>query len=83
VRQRVLADLRAAGIGAIFHYVPLHDSPAGRKYGRAAGELPVTAAAGERLIRLPLWIGVEPHVDEIIGATKESVMRHMTVAARS
>ena len=83
VRQRVLADLRAAGIGAIFHYVPLHDSLAGRKYGRSVGDLPVTVAAGERLIRLPLWIGVEPYVDEIIEATRESISRHAAAAAQA
>lgn len=76
VRQRVLSDLRAAGIGAIFHYVPLHDSPAGLKYARSVGDLSVTIAAGERLIRLPLWIGVEPHLDEIVDATCTSILRH-------
>jgi dTDP-4-amino-4,6-dideoxygalactose transaminase len=50
-------------IGAIFHYIPLHSSPAGRRYGRTNGELPVTDAVSERLVRLPLWIGLE---DEVI-----------------
>jgi dTDP-4-amino-4,6-dideoxygalactose transaminase len=75
-RQTVLADLRARGIGAVFHYVPLHDSPGGRRYARTVGSLTITAAAGERLIRLPLWIGVERYLDEIIDATRESVLRN-------
>lgn len=57
-RQRVLETLRAAGIGSVFHYVPLHDSPAGKRYGRAAGELPITQRQSKRLLRLPLWTGL-------------------------
>jgi dTDP-4-amino-4,6-dideoxygalactose transaminase len=54
-RTRALQRMSAAGIVAVFHYVPLHSSPAGRRFGRASGELPVTDSVGERLIRLPLW----------------------------
>ena len=49
---------QSAGIHAYFHYVPLHSSPAGRRFGRAHGELPHTDAAAGRLIRLPLWVGM-------------------------
>ena len=38
-----------------FHYVPLHDSPAGRRLGRACGELAVTEDLAARLVRLPLF----------------------------
>jgi len=57
-RTRALAALNAAGYKAVFHYVPLHASPAGRRYGRAAGPLPHTEAAGDRVLRLPLWVGL-------------------------
>lgn len=57
-RQRVLRTLKERGIGAIFHYVPLHSSPGGRRYGRAPGQLPVTDAVAERLIRFPMWLGL-------------------------
>jgi dTDP-4-amino-4,6-dideoxygalactose transaminase len=43
---------------AVFHYVPLHSSPAGRKSGRAAGDLPVTDNVAARLLRLPIWAGM-------------------------
>lgn len=49
---------KAAGIGAVPHYVPLHSSPAGKKYGRTDGELPVTDRQASRLVRLPLWHGM-------------------------
>jgi dTDP-4-amino-4,6-dideoxygalactose transaminase len=57
-RDIVLAKLKSKGIQAVFHYVPLHSSPAGLKYGRCSGEMTVTDATSESLIRLPLWIGM-------------------------
>jgi dTDP-4-amino-4,6-dideoxygalactose transaminase len=57
-RQKVLAELKSNGIGAVFHYVPLHSSPAGQRYGRVHGTLNVTVDQSERLIRLPLWVGL-------------------------
>jgi len=58
-RGALLAHLRAAGVHAVFHYVPLHDSPAGRRYGRASDRLPVTTDIADRLVRLPLYYGLE------------------------
>ena len=58
-RQAVIGQLRDAGVQAVFHYVPLHSSPAGQRFGRAATPMPHTDAAAERLLRLPLWIGVD------------------------
>jgi dTDP-4-amino-4,6-dideoxygalactose transaminase len=53
-REETIAELGRAGIQAIFHYVPLHDSPAGLRYGRISGSLHVTENAAARLVRLPL-----------------------------
>jgi dTDP-4-amino-4,6-dideoxygalactose transaminase len=53
-RAEALDAFARLGVNAIFHYVPLHNSPAGLRYGRAAGTLPVTEDAAARLIRLPL-----------------------------
>lgn len=44
-----------ASIRPHFHYVPLHSSPAGKRYGRTQGELAVTTGVARRLARLPLW----------------------------
>jgi dTDP-4-amino-4,6-dideoxygalactose transaminase len=57
-RDAVIAALAADEISAYFHYVPLHSAPAGRRLGRAHGALDVTDAAGEQLLRLPLWVGM-------------------------
>ena len=68
-RTRFIAALRANDIHPVFHYVPLHSAPAGRKYGRVAGDLAVTDRTGERLVRLPLWL---PELDQarVIGAVE-------------
>ncbi len=57
-RQRVLNAMRKSGIWAVFHYVPLHDSPAGKRLGRVHGAMNVTQRQAESLIRLPMWIGL-------------------------
>jgi dTDP-4-amino-4,6-dideoxygalactose transaminase len=57
-RQAVLDALKNAGVHSVFHYVPLHSSPAGKRYGRVHGAMAVTDRQSERLIRLPLWIGL-------------------------
>lgn len=57
-RQKLLNEFKDRDIGAIFHYVPLHSSPAGQRYGRAHGRLEITNAQSKRLLRLPLWIGL-------------------------
>lgn len=57
-RDAVLAALKHGGVNAVFHYVPLHSSPAGRRYGRVHGPMEVTDRQSERLVRLPLWVGL-------------------------
>ena len=53
-RRAVLDALLQEGVQAIFHYVPLHNSPAGLRYGRASGSMAITEDVAARLIRLPL-----------------------------
>ena len=73
-RPIVLAHLQRQGIAAVFHYIPLHCSMAGRKYGRAHGELPRTLDLSERLIRLPMWMGMtEGHVARVVGTVREAL----------
>ena len=59
-RHAVLAKLRQDAVHCVFHYVPLHSSPAGQRFGRAHGPMNFTNAQSERLIRLPLWVGLPP-----------------------
>lgn len=53
-RNDLLNYLRENGIGATFHYLPLHSSPLGQKYGYKANDLPITEEYAGRLIRLPI-----------------------------
>jgi dTDP-4-amino-4,6-dideoxygalactose transaminase len=71
-RTRLIAHLKARGIHSVFHYVPLHSSPAGRKFGRAAGPLTVTEGVSDRLLRLPLYYGLtEGEAAGIVAAIAE------------
>ncbi|XHX79915.1 MAG: dTDP-4-amino-4,6-dideoxygalactose transaminase [Stenomitos frigidus ULC029] len=66
-RTQVLSALKRYGVQATFHYVPLHSSPAGRKYGRAQGELSVTDDICDRIVRLPLSAALTiSEVDRVI-----------------
>ncbi len=59
-RTRLITFLKERGILAVFHYIPLHSAPAGRKFGRFVGEDCYTTKESERLVRLPLYYGLEP-----------------------
>lgn len=63
-RQAVLDSLKQNSISSVFHYVPLHSSPGGLRYGRTHGELKVTERQSERLVRLPLWVGISAEQQE-------------------
>jgi len=57
-RQAVLKVLKENEIFAVFHYIPLHSSPAGQRYGRVHGSMDITDTVSECLLRLPLWVGL-------------------------
>ena len=71
--RSVLIDyLKANEIHAVFHYIPLHTAPAGRKFGRFHGEDRYTTKESERLLRLPMYYGLElEQVDYICDKVKE------------
>ena len=72
-RDEVLANMRAEGVQATFHYVPLHSSPAGQKYGRTSGSLANTDNFAARQLRLPLWAGMsEDDIARVIATLKRS-----------
>jgi dTDP-4-amino-4,6-dideoxygalactose transaminase len=66
LRTKLIVRLQERGISAVFHYVPLHSSPAGRRFGRSVGSLRNTEELSERLLRLPLWLGLPPDVPDRI-----------------
>jgi dTDP-4-amino-4,6-dideoxygalactose transaminase len=74
MRTRVLSFLNANGVNAVFHYVPLHSSAAGRRYGRVVGSLRNTDAVSQRLIRLPLWVGMNQADVDRVGTLVEQAL---------
>lgn len=76
-RTRLIDFLKANGIWAVFHYVPLHSAPAGKKFGRFHGEDQYTTKESERLCRLPLYYGLtEEQVRYIASKVKEFYAEH-------
>jgi dTDP-4-amino-4,6-dideoxygalactose transaminase len=63
--------MKARGVQTVFHYIPLHSAPAGLQTARTHGQLHNTDALSERLVRMPLWIGVEEHLDAIFAAADD------------
>lgn len=77
-RDGLIAALEQRGISCVFHYVPLHSAPAGRRFGRVGSDMTVTDDASARLVRMPLWVGMEPtHVDRVV----DEVARFLSRAA--
>jgi len=66
VRNNVIYHLRNKGINAVFHYVPLHSSPAGKLFGRVVDNLLTTNDIANRLLRLPLWLGLPEHCQDLV-----------------
>lgn len=70
-RTRLIAYMKENGIGCVFHYIPLHSAPAGRKFGRFHGEDQYTTKESERLMRLPMYYGLKPEdVEKVIETIK-------------
>ena len=73
-RRKVLAGFKENGIDAVFHYVPLHSSPAGKRYGRAHADLPLTTSLSQRVVRLPMWLGLGEDQQQRIGEVLTAIL---------
>lgn len=65
-RTKLIAYLEENGINAVFHYIPLHSSPAGKQFGTFFGEDRYTTKGSERLLRLPMYYGLKPEEIEYV-----------------
>ena len=71
-RTRLISWLKEHGVMSVFHYIPLHSAPAGRRFGRFCGEAVDATKAGERLRRLPMFYNLrEEDVDKVIRTVHE------------
>lgn len=68
-RDDFLSVMRRHDVSATFHYIPLHSSPAGLRYGRTSGNLAVTDAVAERLVRLPIYYDMGDGSERVVDAT--------------
>ncbi len=77
LRNRLIAYLKDRGVQAVFHYVPLHNSPAGLKYSRSHGDLSSTSEMSGRLVRLPLWVELSSSdISRVIDSVKLFMCRN-------
>jgi dTDP-4-amino-4,6-dideoxygalactose transaminase len=73
-RQALISHLKSQGILSVYHYVPLHSSEMGIKYGAEPSDCPVTTDISDRIVRLPLYMGLsEQEQDLIITAVKQFI----------
>lgn len=74
-RRMVLQRLHEQGVHPVFHYVPLHSSPAGKKFSRSYGTLQITDDVAQRIIRLPMWVGMtSTDQDRVVSQIIESII---------
>lgn len=65
-RNHFIDAMEAQGVNCVFHYVPLHNSPYGQKVSQVRGELSVTLEMADRLVRLPIWVGLEEKQGQVV-----------------
>jgi len=58
-RNNFIKNMKKHGVDCVFHYIPLHNSPSGLKYGKYSGTLEITEEIANKIVRLPLWLGVD------------------------
>ena len=71
LRSSFIKRMKARGITAPFHYVPLHSAPAGIRFGKTSGDMSVTNDISARLVRLPMFAGIKTEQDQVVDAVLE------------
>lgn len=74
-RTQFISFMKDNDVNCVFHYIPLHSAPAGRRYGRFYGEDNYTTSESERLVRLPLYYGLKDEEVEYICKKVEEFYR--------
>jgi dTDP-4-amino-4,6-dideoxygalactose transaminase len=73
MRSAVIAKMKEQSVSTVFHYVPLHSSPAGKKFSRTHGDMYYTNNLSERLLRLPLWVGLDENLEMVLNALNDAL----------
>lgn len=80
VRQIVIAALRRIGVQTAFHYLPLHKSPYGQKFKHDMQGMEVAEQNSDRLLRLPLWYGIDSKARELVANSLDLVLKNTKLA---
>jgi dTDP-4-amino-4,6-dideoxygalactose transaminase len=75
-RNTFMNELRKKEVNSVFHYIPLHSAPFGIKLGNKEGDLPVTENISGRLLRLPLYAGINAEELEYLLSCLEIEFKH-------
>ncbi|MEM9433517.1 MAG: dTDP-4-amino-4,6-dideoxygalactose transaminase [Pseudomonadota bacterium] len=83
-RDAMIAHMTSSGINAVFHYVPLHSSPAGRKFGHCNGSLAATDDISSRLVRLPMFFALDTQIETVISTARSylTTVEHISLPKR-
>ena len=79
-RTELIQKFKAQDIYPVFHYIPLHSAPAGKKFARTHGDLKNTESLSERLLRLPLWVDLAEKQKEVLKVLGNNVFACLFVA---
>ena len=74
IRDAVMEEFKRVGIMAVFHFVPLHCSPMGERFGYKTGDLPVTEEMSERLLRLPFFYDMTEEEQVLVVKSLQGIM---------
>lgn len=75
-RDRFIKYMKRSGVMTPFHYVPLHNAPAGKKYGRTGSDLPVTQNIASRLVRMPMYFELTEDIDTAISTARKYLIQN-------
>lgn len=78
-RTRFIQSMKEQGVQTVFHYIPLHSSPAGVAQCKAPFDMSVTNSVSDRLVRMPLWVGVEDHLQQVMAAADAALTQAFCV----
>jgi dTDP-4-amino-4,6-dideoxygalactose transaminase len=71
-RELFIAEMKTRGVQCVFHYIPLHSSKMGKEVGCRQDGFEVTQSISDRIVRMPFWLGIEDHLDQVLTAADET-----------
>jgi len=79
-RDMAMSSLQKNGVGAVFHYIPLHSAPQGMKLGYKKADFPLTERVSGRILRLPIYSGMSKRESQFVMAELKKILKVLKVA---